>query len=93
MTGSERVMAAFLFSILGILSEGFCGALLWKWFAVPLGAIPISPTQFVGLALITSLLTYQYIPRDNEEHGAAAAFPFALAWLCLGIGALVRLFL
>lgn len=64
---------------------GFEVSTLWRWFARPLGAPALGIGHAVGLAMLTSALTYA--PRESSTVGAEVTGRIKRAALRLTIGA------
>lgn len=45
-----------------VILRGVVIKLLWTWFAVPLGIIPIGVLEAVGLSMLVGVLTFQIVP-------------------------------
>ncbi len=84
-SGSE-VIAAFIIGIVSIIIKGFVLVKLWEWFIVyqfhlPSLTIPLA----LGITIIVSMLTYQYIPdRRNILEQAISTLSFYIAALSFG---------
>lgn len=50
---------------IGLAVSAACGAVLWRWFAVPVGLPPMTETQMMGLLLVAALFTHR-APRPGE---------------------------
>jgi len=64
---------------------GVAVSTLWRWFVRPLGAPTLSVGHAVGLAMLTSALTYA--PREPSTVGAEVTGRIKRAALRLTIGA------
>lgn len=68
----------FVILILNSLINGWALSLLWQWFIVPVFSAPVlSLGQAIGVAMVVSFLTYQYI--DTQESTKSTAEKFILA--------------
>ena len=52
---------------LGVIVNGYVLSILWVWFLVPLGLPVISIAHSIGIAMITSWITYQYKVTTQED--------------------------
>lgn len=68
------LIAALFF--VGTLLNGWALHLLWAWFVTPIfeAAPSLSIGQAIGISMIASFLTYQYIPEPQESKGSGGAF-------------------
>lgn len=84
------------FALTAILN-GWVLSILWGWFAVPTFGLPaLSIPSAIGVALVVSYLTYQYIPdRNSDEDSAGRSISFIIArpFIALFIGWIVQMFM
>lgn len=93
-------LISLIISAIGLLWGGYVSAVLWGWFATPLGAPAITPLHGAGLALLLgSLLGSRGMIGDIqsvdkldrwEKLGTAIAFSVVVPALALMSGFLVR---
>jgi hypothetical protein len=70
--------------------DGWVLSILWGWFFVPiLDMPPISTIQAIGIALVVTFLTGQYVKNEDDTYGALA-WTLARPFLVLGIGWIVH---
>lgn len=65
-------LIAVMFFVATLLN-GWALHLLWAWFVVPVfDALPALTTgQAIGISMIVSFLTYQYVPEPKESKSSA----------------------
>lgn len=74
MTTSEAIaVLLFLPVLLGV--ESAVVAVLWRWFAVPMGAHSLGLANALGLSVLATVLTMRSPKRDDE---ARSLRPFDL---------------
>lgn len=61
-------------------------ALLWRWFVVPLGVVPISPAHAFGLTVIVSFLQSGKKEEKSKPWKEEAFLTIATALLASGMG-------
>jgi hypothetical protein len=63
------ILAATLGLIaVGAIWNGYVLTILWGWFIAPTFGLPaLSLATAIGLALVVSYLTHQYLPKCAEE--------------------------
>lgn len=90
------LLAGSLFILILVMSlvvEGFVISMLWGWYVVPLGVLPINLLHGVGIALLVSVLTFKYQKYEGfgvlKELGMNAYNSF----MCLGLGFLLHSFI
>lgn len=90
---------AMIFGVmaLGVIINGYVLSILWVWFLVPLGLPILSVAHAIGVAMVTSWLTYQYRPSTQEDKDKALE-GLAIALIvrplsALGIGYIVKQFM
>jgi membrane protein implicated in regulation of membrane protease activity len=53
---------------LGAIWSGYVLTILWAWFIVPtFGLPPLALAPAIGLAVVASYLTHQYMPKVTKE--------------------------
>ena len=75
MTGTQKTgcwlaVIALLISPVTITLKGLVLTILWRWFVIPVTGLPaLSIPMALGISLIASYLTEQYIkqPKDDED--------------------------
>lgn len=92
MTALLMIVGVFAVSIVGIIWKGYVLSILWAWFAVPVFGLPaLGIAAAIGVALVISFLTHQYVYTEDERGPAAkfgamfgAAFLYPLIVLTTG---------
>ena len=66
--------------------NGFVITKLWAWFIVPFGLQQIPMAPAIGVALLVSLLTRQYVPNNENKilEPLVLAFLYPLITLLFG---------
>lgn len=96
-------MKVILISILGIvlfaiimfpalMLDAWVLTVLWEWFAVPVGLPQITYATAMGLILLMSFLTHQYIPKEKNDW-QPLVFLYVNPFVFLFFGWLVKLFI
>lgn len=68
------VAGTAVFLAVAYLLYGWALHLLWLWFVVPIFGLPvISIGQAIGISMIVSFLTEQYIPKPKETKNTVGA--------------------
>jgi hypothetical protein len=78
-----------------ILVHGFVLKLMWAWFLVPLGLPALGLAHACGLGLLARYLTWQRIPKSEEDEDANArrlALNFIYPCIILGFGSIIHTF-
>lgn len=84
-----ELVGSFALGIGAMFLEGRVLCDLWRWFVVPLGAMPLRYWHAMGLALVVNMLTRTNgVERDHTEANSEA---FGLVLLSWGIGWLFSL--
>lgn len=79
------------FEVGSMLFQGWALKILWGWFIVPaFGIAALSFSGAMGLMIVSSLMTSQYIKRDEEAEVEAITYGLALPVVLLGVGWIVR---
>lgn len=82
---------------LSVIINGYVLSILWVWFLVPLGLPAISIAHSIGIAMVSSWLTYQHQTSKQEGKEKALenlAIIFVVRPLAvLGVGYLVKQFM
>jgi len=88
-------LATFIIAVFGIILKGIVLSSMWQWFIVPLGVLPITTAQAVGLSVITFVLLGKYESSDkSEEEQLKQAITVVVAVLMMwGFGAIANLFM
>ena len=61
-------LLAVLGMIGGTILEGVVLVKLWEWFVIPIFDVrALYTAEAIGLSLVTSLLTYQFIPENKND--------------------------
>ncbi|MDE1970580.1 MAG: hypothetical protein KGI50_03320 [Patescibacteria group bacterium] len=82
----------FLLMILWqFVTAGVAVKLLWGWFITPFGLPALSVAHGVGIAILASFCTIQYIPRTDEEQRKAFLFETLLPLLAIACGFIAHL--
>lgn len=77
-----------------IVLKGLVLSILWGWFAVPVFNAPsISVPQAIGIALVSHLLTHQYVPSKDSDGWQSLTFLFLGPLFSLLIGWIVKGFM
>lgn len=90
---------ATIFAVLaaGVIVNGYVLSILWVWFVVPLGLPVISVAHCIGIAMVSSWLTYQHQTTKEEDKEKALEnllIVFIIRPLAvLGIGYIVKQFM
>lgn len=67
---------------------------LWAWFAVPTFGLPdLSLPVAIGVGLVASFLTHQYVPTKDEDLPKAIVHGFLYPLIALVMGWVVHLFM
>jgi len=85
------LFGVFALMIAASVLRGYVLSILWGWFAVPLFNLPIlGIPQAVGLALIVSLATHQYVPSKEGDVWMPIVTTVLAPFCALAIGWIVR---
>lgn len=85
-----------------MLFRGYVLSILWMWFVVPLGVLPITAVHGIGIFLLVCFLSVKKTPKNSEEKqqkssGEKAALEFLTATLYTllmwGMGAILHIFM
>jgi len=88
------IAGVIVLMVVSSVLNGWALSILWGWFFVPtLGMPQISVVQAIGIAMVVSYLTYQYI--DDESNNLIRPFilAFARPFIAVIIGAIVHAFM
>lgn len=66
-----------------LLLDGYAISMLWKWYAVPLGASPISTIHAAGLMILVRFVTHQVPPY--REQTSMEKMTQSAVWLLMGV--------
>lgn len=94
--GCLALISLPLFLVAAMFTYGWATQTLWAWFAVPLGAPPVTLAQAYGLSAIIWLLTNHQQSKDDSEKKLGeqilrlAAIVFARPALSVGVAWLFR---
>ena len=85
--------------VISTIANGFALSVLWGWFISPVFGLPaLTIVQAIGLSMVVSYLTYQYIRDSGEKKTLTKSILTELVMailrpaLVLGLGAIVNLF-
>lgn len=69
-------------------------SIIWGWFIVPMGMMPLGLAQAAGVSLVVGYLTHQISPQKDERE-LPELIALVLLWplTVLGIGWVIQLFL
>jgi len=91
------IYASFL-SLLGLaaIANGFVASILWRWFVVPLGAVPITIPWAIGLSVLVGM--FKVVKSDDKKESADEKaqkflFLFVNPLAALGIGWIAKQFM
>ena len=59
-------LIALIIVVVPLIWEAWATFWLWSWFAVPAGAHPVTVAGAIGISILVSLMTWQYIPNRNQ---------------------------
>lgn len=77
----------------GAIWGGIVLKALWAWFVVPTFGLPdLSLRVAIGVGLVASFLTHQYVPTKDEDLPQAIIHEFFYPLIALVMGLVVRLF-
>lgn len=80
--------------IVAYIFHGIALSILWKWFMVPTLGLPAIPmTQAIGISVIMSLLTNQYIPRSKEQEVTQVIHDVVNPLVAIFVGGIVHRFM
>lgn len=84
--------AGFVALIIAIsVLRGWVFSILWQWFAVPIfGLPPLGVAQAIGIAVIFSMLTHQYVPKKEDDSWQPIVFVLLSPLAALLIGWIAR---
>ena len=101
--GCILVLVACVVAPFSYIVNGWVLAVLWRWFAVPLGLPSLTVPYAIGVALIVGFLTHQQSsPRGKDDRTqdekvadgiAALLYSFVGPLFTLGIGWIVTQFI
>lgn len=83
----------FILTIPAYILNGFAIVKLWAWFVVPFGLQPITIAHAIGIGLIISLLTKQYVPQDKDNKYLPLIFSYIYPLVTLLVGWIVTWFM
>ena len=99
MLALGMILFVIVIATIGVIWKGIVLSILWAWFLVaPFGLPELSTPLAIGITLIASLLTHQYVYAEDEREITAkmGAF-FGMTIVCpaavLGIGWIVKGFM
>ncbi len=72
------------------LWRGFVLSYLWTWFLVPLGVPDIGIIHAIGISMIASFLTSQYINNKDADKWGSIAFTTLVPFFALVFGAIAH---
>jgi len=82
---------------LAVVINGYVLSILWVWFLVPFGLPAISVAHSIGVAMVTSWLTYQHRASTQEDKEQAlqglGVVLIIRPLAALGIGYIVKQFM
>lgn len=64
LVGAALGLAA---SVLSSILRGYVLSILWGWFVVPFGVPPISVAWAIGISVLVTLLTTQYVKTEGDS--------------------------
>lgn len=95
--GCLALLSVPFFMAAGMVTYAWAAQTLWNWFAVPLGAPPVTMAQAYGLSALLWLLTSHYQKSEkNDDDGIGvkvlklATIVFVRPALSVGVAWLVR---
>lgn len=88
-------LAVFIIAVFGIILKGVVLNSLWLWFIVPLGVLPITTAQAVGISILSFTLTGSFDGKEKtDEQRLRQAIEGVVAVLMMwGFGAIANLFM
>ncbi|HCD7579466.1 TPA: hypothetical protein ND475_003575 [Escherichia coli] len=78
-----------LLRIISILYSAFAVSMLWSWFIVPFGVVPINTAWAIGLACIAVTIQGFPEPKASRENDFAAYYDLSKPFLATGLALLV----
>lgn len=90
--GCFGMIVGFLdFLVIGPIVNGYVIEQLWNWFAVPLGAIPITTAWAIGLGVLVGALTYRDASAESTKKETSVTTIYIKAYATLFVRAGVAL--
>ena len=86
------VVSILLVAPLALL-RGFVLKILWAWFVIPLGVMPLGLAHAIGFSVIVGLLTSACHKEDEKDPWATFAGAMGGPLGALAFGAIVHLFM
>lgn len=88
-------LVALVMVVVGYLVNGIALMLLWAWFMVPTLKLPeLSLPAAIGIGIVISFLTQQYIPKNEKQKIEAFVIEgFLLPIFSIIVGWIVHLFM
>ena len=94
-------MAAFVITTMTIgifglmvataIMRGYVLSILWGWFVVPIFGVPqIGIAQAIGVAMVVSLMTHQYVPQKEKDRWMPVITALLTPVFALAIGWIVK---
>jgi len=85
-----KVLAAILLTIFLTILDAYVLKILWEWFIVPMGIKPLPVFNAIGISLIMSMLSYQYIPTSKDLIVERLLYVITLPLSALFIGLIIK---
>ena len=68
MVALSLIISFFGLAFLGAIWRGYAFSILWGWFIVPIFGLPVlSIPLAIGLSMVVSFLTYQFIHTVDDR--------------------------
>ncbi len=91
------IVITMVFTVISSIVNGFVLVCLWDWFIVPIFHLaPLTLVPAIGVVLVVSFLTHQYVPNDEDfyetvRNSFIVLFVYAAIFLVFGF--IVHLFM
>ena len=88
-----KLIFALLVAPLMVVLNGWVGALMWRWFVVPLGAPPIGTGWAIGLVCVVAVFVGTRDTEDQDDLVKAVIFIVLQPLFLLLVGFIARHFM
>jgi hypothetical protein len=89
----QLIFAGLALTIGSVLYSGLTLMVLWAWFVVPFGVMPVTLPWAIGLCVIITAVKGVPSGLSEENWLWTALKPFAVCTLCLALGYIAHLFM
>lgn len=90
MTHGEKLIATLCTIPITLASRAWAGVILWRWFALPIGAPDVTVFHMAGLMLLGAMMTRLPDKKDDEGFVLSVLSGLLIPWFAVLIGCGVK---